>query len=40
MGGVMERKIGDVFTFNEKQLEVIEGDCEDCYVFKITIYGG
>ena len=27
----MERKIGDVFTFNGKQLEVIEGDCEDCY---------
>lgn len=27
----MERKIGDVFTFNGKQLEVIEGDCDDCY---------
>lgn len=27
----MERKIGEVFTFDGKQLEVIEGDCEDCY---------
>ena len=27
----MERKIGDVFTFDGKQLEVIEGDCDDCY---------
>ncbi len=27
----MERKIGDVFTFDGKQLEVIEGDCWDCY---------
>lgn len=27
----MERKIGDVFTFNGKQLEVIEGCCKDCY---------
>lgn len=29
----MERKIGDVFTFDGKQLEVIEGDCWDCYFF-------
>ena len=27
----MERKIGDVFTFDGKQLKVIEGDCWDCY---------
>ena len=27
----MERKIGDVFTFDGKQLVVIEGFCEDCY---------
>ena len=27
----MERKIDDIFTFDEKQLVVIEGDCEDCY---------
>ena len=27
----MERKIGDVFTFDGKPLEVVEGDCEDCY---------
>ena len=27
----MERKIGDVFTFYGKQLEVIKGFCEDCY---------
>ena len=27
----MERKIGDVFTFDGKSLEVVEGDCEDCY---------
>lgn len=27
----MERKIGDVFTFDGKQLEVIEGYCESCY---------
>ena len=27
----MERKVGDVFTFNGKQLEVIEGDCDNCY---------
>ena len=27
----MERKIGDIFTFDGKQLVVIEGDCEDCY---------
>ena len=27
----MERKIGDVVTFDGKQLEVIEGYCEDCY---------
>lgn len=29
----MERKIGDVFTFDGKQLEVIEGDCWNCYFF-------
>ena len=29
----MERKIGDVFTFDGKQLEVIKGDCWDCYFF-------
>ena len=29
----MERKIGDVFTFDGKQLEVIEGNCWDCYFF-------
>ena len=28
----MERKIGDVFTFDGKLLEVVEGDCEDCYL--------
>jgi hypothetical protein len=27
----MERKIGEVFTFDGKQLEVIEGYCEGCY---------
>ena len=27
----MERKIGDVFTFDGKQLKVIEGDCWDYY---------
>ena len=27
----MERKIGDIFTFEGKQLEVIKGDCWDCY---------
>lgn len=27
----MERKIGDVVTFDGKQLEVIEGNCWDCY---------
>lgn len=27
----MERKIGDIFTFNGKYLVVIEGFCEDCY---------
>lgn len=27
----MERKIGDVFNFNGKKFEVIEGNCEDCY---------
>ena len=27
----MERKIGDVFTFDGKQVEVIEGNCWDCY---------
>ena len=29
----MERKIGDIFTFDGKQLEVIEGDCWNCYFF-------
>lgn len=29
----MERKIGDVFTFDGKQLKVIEGDCWNCYFF-------
>lgn len=29
----MERKIGDVVTFDGKQLEVIEGNCWDCYFF-------
>ena len=29
---IMERKIGDVFTFDGKSLEVVEGDCEDCYL--------
>ena len=29
----MERKIGDVFTFDGKQLEVIEGNCWNCYFF-------
>ena len=29
----MERKICDVFTFDGKQLEVIEGDCWNCYFF-------
>ena len=29
----MERKIGDVFTFDGKQLEVIEGICIDCYFY-------
>ena len=29
----MERKIGDVVTFDGKQLEVIEGDCWNCYFF-------
>ena len=29
----MERKIGDVFTFDGKKLEVIEGDCWNCYFF-------
>ena len=27
----MERKVGDVFNFDGKKFEVIEGDCEDCY---------
>ena len=27
----MEKKIGDVFIFDGKQLVVIEGFCEDCY---------
>ena len=27
----MERKIGDVFKFDGKKFEVIDGDCEDCY---------
>ena len=27
----MERKISDVFNFDGKKFEVIEGDCEDCY---------
>ena len=27
----MERKIGEVFTFDGKQLEVIDGYCEGCY---------
>ena len=27
----MERKIGDVFTFDGEQVEVIEGNCWDCY---------
>ena len=26
----MERKIGDVFTFDGKQFKVIEGFCSDC----------
>ena len=31
----MERKIGDVFTFDGKQLEVLEGraGCIECYFF-------
>ena len=29
----MERKIGDVVTFDGKQLEEIEGNCWDCYFF-------
>ena len=28
----MERKVGDVFTFDGKQLKVIVGYCEDCYL--------
>ena len=27
----MERKIGEVFTFDGNQIEVIEGYCEGCY---------
>ena len=27
----MKRKVGDVFTFNGKQLVVIEGFCENCH---------
>lgn len=26
----MERKIGDIFTFEGKQFKVIEGFCADC----------
>ena len=26
----MERKIGEIFTFNGKKFEVVEGDCEYC----------
>ena len=29
----MERKIGDVFTFDGKQFKVIEGFCADCDLF-------
>ena len=27
----MERKIGEIITFNDKQFEVIKGSCKDCY---------
>lgn len=26
----MERRIGEIFTFNGKKFEVVEGDCEQC----------
>ena len=27
----MEIHIGDIFTFNGMEFEVVEGACEDCY---------
>ena len=33
-GGInMERKVGDVFTLDGKQFEVIKGFCADCDLF-------
>ena len=26
-----ERKLGEIITFDGKQFQVVEGDCEDCY---------
>ena len=34
----MERKIGEVFTFDGKQLEVIEGYCEGCYFLRTLCF--
>ena len=27
----MERKVGEIFTLDNKQFQVVEGDCDDCY---------
>lgn len=27
----MERTVGEVFTYNGKTFEVVEGNCENCY---------
>ena len=27
----MEKKIGEIFIFNDKQFQVVEGGCTDCY---------
>lgn len=31
MGGMMERKIGDVIEYDGQKFQIMKGDCEKCY---------